>query len=86
AGPRLPPRRQMLPILRQCARIGVRRPSLSWRRLPPAMIPQSPSLSAKILAAVFGFALMVAVPLLTGYYAAQAHAADVAPASATAHR
>ncbi|HLP25681.1 MAG TPA: hypothetical protein VK477_08390 [Acidobacteriota bacterium] len=50
------------------------------------MIPQSPSLSAKILAAVFGFALMVAVPLLTGYYAAQAHAADVAPASATAHR
>lgn len=40
------------------------------------MNSESPSLSAKIFAAAFGFALMVAVPLLTGYYVAQIHAGN----------
>ncbi len=55
--------------------------------LPPAMHPESPSLSAKILAAAFGFALLAAVPLLTGYYVAKAHAANTeSPAVVAVHR
>lgn len=48
------------------------------------MNPIPTSLSVKILAAAFGFALMVAVPLVTGYYVAQAHAESAQSSAAVA--
>lgn len=54
------------------ARLGDR----YYERHPPAaMNPESRSLPAKIFAAALGFALVAAVPLLTGLYVARAHAA-----------
>lgn len=51
------------------------------------MKSESASLLAKIFAAAFGFALMAAVPLLTGYYVAQAHDANAqSPAVVAEHR
>lgn len=51
------------------------------------MNSDSPSLSVKILVAAFSFALMVAVPLLTGYYVAKAHAeTEHSPTTVADHR
>lgn len=51
------------------------------------MNPESPSLSAKILAATFGFVLLAAVPLLAGYYVAKLHTENAeSPAMVADHR
>lgn len=80
-------KRQKLLIVRQRARIRGARPPLPWWRPYSPMKSESASLLAKIFAAAFGFALMAAVPLLTGYYVAQAHDANAqSPAVVAEHR